>query len=71
MKRLLKPVTASSEVSTYDIPVKWEMRVVLQIQAYNLKDAIQRANKKEFSLTEGEYVDDSYEIDFDRMENCV
>ena len=68
MKRLLRPITAA-EAAIYEIPVKWEMESVMSIRAISLEEAIQYVNRKEYQLPEGELVADSYEIDYDRLEN--
>ncbi|MFR9183170.1 MAG: hypothetical protein ACLVMF_05765 [Christensenellales bacterium] len=42
---------------------------MMNIEARSLKEAIQYVNRKEFELPDGEYVDDSFEIDYDRLED--
>lgn len=72
MKRLIKPnaqVTASSNGTViFEIPVKWEMRTVMKVPALSLQQAVRVVNAQEYDLPEGSYVDGSYEIDFDRLE---
>lgn len=68
MKRIFKPIKASTEANTFNIPVKWEMRAILPVPARSLKEAVKIINNKDYKRPEGEYVDDTYEIDYDRLE---
>jgi len=68
MKKLLK-VTASTEPTIFDIPVTWQMRDVMSIPANSLKEAVRIVNEQEYDLPVGRYVEDSYEIDYERLEN--
>ena len=68
MKKVLKTVTAA-KATTFTIPVRWEMTTVMQIEADSLKEAVQKVNQHGYELPEGAYVNDSFEIDFDRLEN--
>jgi len=68
MKKLRKNVFATKEVPFFEIPVKWEMQDVLTIQANNLKEAFDFVNTLEYDLPIGEYVEGTYEIDYDRLE---
>jgi poly-beta-hydroxyalkanoate depolymerase len=70
MKMLLRPINASSGNQDFGIPIKWEMQAVLNVTAKNLKQAVQTVNRHEYELPEGEYVADSFEIDYDRLENA-
>lgn len=63
-----KNTTDNSNSQTFDIPVKWEMRTVLSVPAKNLKEAFKIVNSHEYDLPEGEYIHDSFEIDYDRLE---
>ena len=65
MKRL---VYASSDATVFHIPVKWEVRSEMEVRAKSLKAAVQYVNRKEFELPSGKYVDDTFEIDYDRLE---
>jgi hypothetical protein len=49
--------------SIYKIPCSWEMYGYFECEAENLTDAIRQADKG--SLPEGNYVDASFEIDED------
>ena len=69
MKRLIRPVLAADEMCmTFQIPVIWKMRTVMNIEARSLKEAVKIVNSHEYELPDGEYVEDSYEIDYDRLE---
>lgn len=68
MKRLVSPVYASSDATVFHIPVKWEVRSEMEVRAKSLKAAVQYVNRKEFELPSGKYVDDTFEIDYDRLE---
>ena len=52
----------------YRIPVTWQMRAIIPVSASSLKEAFQLVNTLEYDLPEGEYVEDTYEIDYDRLE---
>lgn len=69
MKRVIRPVTAASDSFTFQIPVIWKVRTVLSVPAHSMKEAIQIVNSHEYELPEGEYVKDSFEIDYDRLES--
>ena len=70
MKKLvLDNINASSEKNIFEIPVRWQMRTILRVSADSLKTAIQRVNRQEYDLPDGNYVDDTFEIDYDRLEN--
>ena len=69
MYRLIHPVFADNEIcTTFQIPVIWKMRTIMSVNAHSLKEAIKVVNSHEYQLPEGEYVEDSYEIDYDRLE---
>jgi len=68
MKRLQKTIT-TAKASTFTIPVRWEMTTVMQVEADSLKKAIQKVNQHGYELPDGSYVNDSFEIDYDRLEN--
>ena len=69
MLRLIRPVFADKEAyTTFQIPVIWKMRTVMTVNARSLKEAVKIVNSHEYQLPEGEYVEDSYEIDYDRLE---
>lgn len=68
MKKYLRPVYASSEAGIYKIPVVWKMRAVMSVPACSLKEAVRIVNSHEYDLPAGEYVEDSYKIDYDRLE---
>lgn len=53
----------------FQIPVRWEMKAALSVEARTLKDAIQIVNSNEYDLPKGEYVMDPFEIDYDRLED--
>lgn len=69
MKRLLRPITAASDSFEFRIPVTWQVKAVLKVTSRSLQEAIQYVNSHEYELPEGEYVNDSFEIDYDRLEN--
>ena len=68
MKKLVRTIYASSEQPTFNIPVKWQMQTVMNVTADSLKEAVKYVNKHEYDLPSGEYVDDTFEIDYDRLE---
>ena len=69
MYRIIRPVFSDKEVYTaFQIPVRWKMRAVMTVNARSLKEAVKIVNSHEYQLPEGEYVEDSYEIDYDRLE---
>jgi len=53
----------------FRIPVKWEMQVIMDVYADSLKQAVQIINRKDYDLPNGEIVNDTFEIDYDRLEN--
>ena len=63
MYRIIRPV-----FSDFQIPVIWKMRAVMTVNARSLKEAVKIVNSHEYQLPEGEYVEDSYGIDYDRLE---
>ena len=65
-RKVYSPVYANEEV-IYRIPVTWQMRAIIPVSASSLK-AFQLVNTLEYDLPEGEYVEDTYEIDYDRLE---
>lgn len=69
MKRVLRPITATSNSFEFRIPVTWQVKAVLKVTSRSLQEAIQYVNSHEYELPEGEYVNDSFEIDYDRLEN--
>lgn len=69
MMRVRRPIQAATEYFTFKVPVKWKMRTIMKIPARSLKEAIQIVNSQEHDLPEGEYIDDSFEIDYDRLED--
>lgn len=52
----------------YKIPVSWSMCDELIIEADSLEDAIDVA--EESNLTAGSYIDGSFEVNHDILENC-
>lgn len=69
MYRIIRPVFSDKEVYTaFQIPVIWKMRAVMTVNARSLKEAVKIVSSHEYQLPEGEYVEDSYEIDYDRLE---
>ena len=70
MKRVISRsiYAASEEAGVYKIPVIWKMRSVMSVPARSLKEAVRIVNSHEYDLPDGEYVEDSYEIDYDRLE---
>ena len=66
-RKVYSPVYANEEV-IYRIPVTWQMRAIIPVSASSLKEAFQLVNTLEYDLPEGEYVEDTYEIDYDRLE---
>lgn len=70
MKKYVHSVFASTEEnSIYNIPVIWQMRDVLSVPARSLREAVRIVNSQEYDLPQGEYVEDSYKIDYDRLED--
>lgn len=67
MVKIFHPIYANEEV-IYKIPVTWRMRAVIPVSACSLKEAFQLINTLEYDLPEGEYVEDTYEIDYERLE---
>ena len=66
-RKVYSPIYANEEV-IYRIPVTWQMRAIIPVSASSLKEAFQYVNTLEYDLPEGEYVEDTYEIDYDRLE---
>lgn len=66
-RKIYSPVYANEEV-IYRISVTWQMRAIIPVSASSLKEAFQLVNTLEYDLPEGEYVEDTYEIDYDRLE---
>ena len=66
-RKIYSPVYANEEF-IYRIPVTWLMRAIIPVSASSLKEAFQLVNTLEYDLPEGEYVEDTYEIDYDRLE---
>ena len=66
-RKVYSPVYANEEV-IYRIPVTLQMRAIIPVSASSLKEAFQLVNTLEYDLPEGEYVEDTYEIDYDRLE---
>lgn len=64
-RKIYSPVYANEEV-IYRIPVTWQMRAIIPVSASSLKEAFQLVNTLEYDLPE--YVEDTYEIDYDRLE---
>ena len=69
MKRLQKTITAT-KASTFTIPVRWQMTTVMQVEADSLKDAVQKVNQHGYELPDGAYVNDSFEIDYKKLETA-
>jgi len=69
MKKLVRPIYAA-ETFTFEIPVTWKMRDVFTISANSLKEAVQIINRQEYELPPGQYVPDSFEIDYKRLDNA-
>ena len=69
MKRYIaRPILADTEIYPFKIPVIWKMRAVIPVNARSLKEAVKIVNSCEYELPKGEYVEKSYEIDYDRLE---
>ncbi len=70
MKILRQIINAAANVPyiTFSIPVKWKMQAMMDVTARSLKEAVDILNRQEYELPPGELVPDSYEIDFDRLE---
>ena len=66
-RKVYSPVYANEEV-IYRIPVTWQMRAIIPVSASSLKEAFLRVNTLEYEVPEGVYVEDTYEIDYDRLE---
>ena len=49
---------------TYDLPVYYEMKGFIQVEAESLDDAIDIAKNKlnDYPIPEGDYVEDSFEL---------
>ena len=71
MKIVKRYISAQQEVDafTFQIPVTWQMKTVLSVDAYSLEEAIQIINNHEYELAKGELVTDSFEIDYDRLDD--
>ena len=69
MKRVIRPIFATSDSFTFQSPVIWKVRTVLSVPAHSMREAIQIVNSHEYELPEGEYVKDSFKIDYDRLES--
>lgn len=67
-KFVVYPITAS-ETFMFKIPVIWKTRAIISVTARSMKEAIQFVNSHDYELPEGEYVKDSFEIDYKRLES--
>ena len=56
-------------MKNYKIPVSWEMYAWIDIQANSLKEAIKIAESDNTPLPKGEYVDGSFDVDKEIIEN--
>ena len=50
------------------LKTKFTRIAIIPVSASSLKEAFQLVNTLEYDLPEGEYVEDTYEIDYDRLE---
>lgn len=66
-RKVYSPIYANEE-DIYRIPVTWKMRATIPVPAGSLNEAFQYVTTLEYDLPEGEYVEDSCEIDYDRLE---
>ncbi len=54
-------------MKTYKIPVQWVMTGEIEVQANSLKEAIEAAYDAD--LPQGEYLDDSFMVEEDNLED--
>lgn len=58
----------SEKTKTYRIPVTWQMYGHITVEAENLEEAIEKAEDTNTPLPEGSYVEGSYEVDRDAID---
>jgi hypothetical protein len=58
-----------STTNEYTIPCSWQMYGHLKIQADSLEDAIEIAESDSTNLPDGSYVEASFEVDHDVLED--
>lgn len=63
-----KPCIILNMSKVYKIPVTWSCWGTMKIEAENLEQALELAQEKE--LPTGHYLDDSFEVDEDLIEEC-
>lgn len=52
-------------MKTFIIPVEWACYGEVEIEAKNLKEAIEKAKDENISLPEGNYIEDSWRVNED------
>lgn len=57
-----------SRMRTYRIPLVWQVYGHINVDAESLKEAIEYALGPECPLPDGEYVDESIEVDYDALD---
>ena len=67
MKRYMKSISASSNMTIYEIPTKWEMQSLVPVPARSLEEAIDIITRRDCPVPKGEYVESTFEIDYDRL----
>jgi hypothetical protein len=55
-------------MKTYRIPLVWQVYGHINVDAESLKEAIEYALGPECPLPDGEYVDESIEVDYDALD---
>jgi hypothetical protein len=55
-------------MKTYRIPLVWRVYGHINVDAESLKEAIEYALGPECPLPDGEYVDESIEVDYDALD---
>lgn len=53
----------------YRIPVSWEMYGHVEVEADSLEEAISIAESDETPLPDGDYINGSFEVDYEIAEN--
>lgn len=69
IKFLENYVIEANRINSYTIPCSWQVYGTIEIPAVDLEEAIAIAESDETPLPEGTYVDASFEIDHDILEN--
>lgn len=52
----------------FEIPCSWQMYGTMEIEADTLKEAIQKANDDSSPLPDGDFVTDSFQVDWESIE---